>query len=1078
MKSSSDICSSSSTSNSPNLTRPKLGSITKSSSSSTAGAIVAVASRPRSPDSAWDQNKEDSGAENADTCQGMTDNRMQHHSSTADAAATSGAVARLFQVQQSFVAQPPDLMVETENRRDAAFAAAASPAFADPAAAAAAAAFQDFNVQQHMFRVKQQQLLQHQLLEQQYHRGLELLQAEHERQLSLLMKQVRFSLWACTKIILNMYIFYILCIFYRFLQMETHRKDQQGASVASLSALAAPDNEGLKMSSAADVSGEELIPPEGGGGDDDCGPGLDCGRGGGGNRERLEALRQKSRHHESAVASPEVKRHLQEFVKKRLGTASMTNLKMPSSSNPSGTCGGGTGKTIFSAGQRGGDSGSSSVASHVGSDPSGQQNQAAASSGGGSLAPNNNGAILRKTASESNLLKMKTSKRGSAEGSFGGFGGGGGCGPRTGPYHHSACRHGWGAPSLNSREPSIPETQEVAEIAMAGAAETVAASPLQGSPSSVRSSTTAASSFGSTAAAASTTPPQKQRRPALSRDSSLAEGYAGGLGMVAGGSSGPASPKALGPHFLQHQQVLLLGGGRQQHLLQQQRQGLQPQQQRQGQPSLAEPAPTSSANSRSLPNIPSAVSRFANKDLLGNKVGRRSPPTSSGFRSTTTPHHHQHHHPHHSAMLVKRSKSSAILPLRKHLIEKTLMEQKAFKDDFTHLQHHHHFMPHHPSKGPSSSGGGGKMDTFAATSSQFTLSATTTSGAAAASSSSPPSASSSASSSLSCGPWGLSSTEPGGRSVVVVGNDIEIRPIVEDSEDYHLAAAALGGSGHNGSKALDFSCWKQPCSMEVSPTDSNDTPPETVASSLEKVPRGVPSTFTARLGHAGLSPLVLGDVASTCAAAQAADLYIGTSSGNGQSYQSYSQCMLILQQQQQQQQICKTGLGFDSDMLLHQCECQNGEIHPENPLRVQSIWEHLVKVGLVDRCVKVSRSATLEEIQLVHSRSHAIFYASSNCADPAVGDVERGDQDTGSGNGGKSGNGSQNLRQNKLSLLRCGGVGVDSDTFWNESHTPRALRAAVGCVIELSTKVSRNGTLFFVLVTFSGRHGGLRPDPA
>ena len=32
-------------------------------------------------------------------------------------------------------------------------------------------------------------------------------------------------------------------------------------------------------------------------------------------------------------------------------------------------------------------------------------------------------------------------------------------------------------------------------------------------------------------------------------------------------------------------------------------------------------------------------------------------------------------------MLVRRSKSSAILPLRKHLIEKTLMEQKALDEE-------------------------------------------------------------------------------------------------------------------------------------------------------------------------------------------------------------------------------------------------------------------------------------------------------------------------------------------------------------------------------------------------------------
>ena len=46
-------------------------------------------------------------------------------------------------------------------------------------------------------------------------------------------------------------------------------------------------------------------------------------------RIRLEALRQKSCKNQSAIASPEVKRHLQEFVKKRKeAAASMSNLKL------------------------------------------------------------------------------------------------------------------------------------------------------------------------------------------------------------------------------------------------------------------------------------------------------------------------------------------------------------------------------------------------------------------------------------------------------------------------------------------------------------------------------------------------------------------------------------------------------------------------------------------------------------------------------------------------------------------------------------------------------------------------------
>ena len=59
-------------------------------------------------------------------------------------------------------------------------------------------------------------------------------------------------------------------------------------------------------------------------------------------------------------------------------------------------------------------------------------------------------------------------------------------------------------------------------------------------------------------------------------------------------------------------------------------------------------------NSKSLPNIPSAMVR---KD---KGVGRKSPPTSAASGAT-------------KQMLVRRSKSSAILPLRKHLIGESVL---------------------------------------------------------------------------------------------------------------------------------------------------------------------------------------------------------------------------------------------------------------------------------------------------------------------------------------------------------------------------------------------------------------------
>jgi hypothetical protein len=80
---------------------------------------------------------------------------------------------------------------------------------------------------------------------------------------------------------------------------------------------------------------------------------------------RLEQLKSKSRQEQSAVASPEVKRHLQEFVlqkkRKEAAVGSMSNLKMVTTTQTA-----------------------PSTPPH---------------------------ALLRKTASESNLLKMKPGKR-------------------------------------------------------------------------------------------------------------------------------------------------------------------------------------------------------------------------------------------------------------------------------------------------------------------------------------------------------------------------------------------------------------------------------------------------------------------------------------------------------------------------------------------------------------------------------------------------------------------------------------------------------------------------------------------
>ncbi|KAL8560904.1 hypothetical protein ACOMHN_035844 [Nucella lapillus] len=127
-----------------------------------------------------------------------------------------------------------------------------------------------------------------------------------------------------------------------------------------------------------------------------------------------------------------------------------------------------------------------------------------------------------------------------------------------------------------------------------------------------------------------------------------------------------------------------------------------------------------------------------------------------------------------------------------------------------------------------------------------------------------------------------------------------------------------------------------------------------------------------------------------------------------------------------------TGLAYDSLMLKHQCSCHNNDNHLEHAGRIQSIWERLNDVGLVSRCEKVrSRKASVEELQSVHSDLYAEIF------------------------GGNPYN-RQRLMENfpvKFCMLMCGGVGVDSDTVWNDNHTSTAARIAAGCVTELACRV-------------------------
>uniref|UniRef100_A0A452U3Z3 Histone deacetylase n=1 Tax=Ursus maritimus TaxID=29073 RepID=A0A452U3Z3_URSMA len=144
------------------------------------------------------------------------------------------------------------------------------------------------------------------------------------------------------------------------------------------------------------------------------------------------------------------------------------------------------------------------------------------------------------------------------------------------------------------------------------------------------------------------------------------------------------------------------------------------------------------------------------------------------------------------------------------------------------------------------------------------------------------------------------------------------------------------------------------------------------------------------------------------------------------------------------------GLVYDTLMLKHQCACGNSNSHPEHAGRIQSIWSRLQETGLRGKCECIrGRKATLEELQTVHSEAHALLYGTNP--------LNR-----------------QKLDSSLTSVfvrLPCGGVGVDSDTIWNEVHSSGAARLAVGCVVELVFKVAtgelKNG---FAVVRPPGHH--------
>ncbi|XP_054998100.1 histone deacetylase 7 isoform X1 [Sorex araneus] len=151
-----------------------------------------------------------------------------------------------------------------------------------------------------------------------------------------------------------------------------------------------------------------------------------------------------------------------------------------------------------------------------------------------------------------------------------------------------------------------------------------------------------------------------------------------------------------------------------------------------------------------------------------------------------------------------------------------------------------------------------------------------------------------------------------------------------------------------------------------------------------------------------------------------------------------------------------TGLVYDSVMLKHQCSCGDNSRHPEHAGRIQSIWSRLQERGLRSQCECLrGRKASLEELQSVHSERHALLYGTSP--------LSRLKLDTRKLAG---------LRAERMFvMLPCGGVGVDTDTTWNELHTSNAARWAAGSVTDLAFKVAsrelKNG---YAVVRPPGHH--------
>lgn len=113
----------------------------------------------------------------------------------------------------------------------------------------------------------------------------------------------------------------------------------------------------------------------------------------------------------------------------------------------------------------------------------------------------------------------------------------------------------------------------------------------------------------------------------------------------------------------------------------------------------------------------------------------------------------------------------------------------------------------------------------------------------------------------------------------------------------------------------------------------------------------------------------------------------------------------------------------------------------ESSDRLLAIIKRLFDSNLTTQCYQLpARKATLEELESVHSTTYCQFFAGDPSARQKL---------------------ESSIQLSELPIksyvrMACGGVGIDSDTTFNETFTWSAVRAAAGCVIDLASLVAKN----------------------